>query len=218
MNNLFIEPYLPTALSSQENLLYFQELEQNPKLRDIIITGNLRLVAHRIFHRFFNLNIDKEDLFSIGVIGLIKAVDSFNLNKKATFIAYASTCIDNEILMYLRKINSSTNEKSLESFMVNDELPLINIVEDQNAHMIETYEEKETFILLKQAIQKLPEREKIVIIQYFGLQCQPMTEREIAKQLNISRSYISRIIKQSLIDLKKLLEQERISDYTKIKR
>jgi RNA polymerase sporulation-specific sigma factor len=201
-NNAFPQP-----LSPQEEEKYLQLMAQgDQKARNILIEHNLRLVAH-IVKKFENTGEDTEDLISIGTIGLIKAIESYSQGKGTKLATYAARCIENEILMHLRSLKKTKKDVSLHDPIGQDkegnEISLLDILksesEDDVVDMIQLNMELEK---IRKYIDILDEREKKVIISRFGLDLKKeKTQREIAKELGISRSYVSRIEKRALMKM-----------------
>jgi RNA polymerase sporulation-specific sigma factor len=159
-----------------------------------------------IAKRFESPKIDLQDLVSVGAIGLIKAVDSYKLDKNIKLATYASRCIENEILMYLRKANKSINDLSLDDTLVNDDegnnLTLAEIIPDTH-QVYEEVELKDQKEYLIKAISMLNQREKQIMCMRYGLNgYDELTQKEVADTMNISQSYISRLEKKILIKLK----------------
>ena len=201
---------LPPPLKASEEQEVFKLLEKNPKAaREKLITHNLRLVVY-ISKKFESTGIGIEDLVSIGTIGLIKAVNTFNPNKNIKLATYASRCIENEILMYLRRNNKTKMEVSIDEPLNVDwdgnELLLSDILgtdEDVIYRGIENEVERK---LLMNAVSKLSKREKTIVRLRFGLGTvdgQEMTQKEVANLLGISQSYISRLEKKIMKRLRK---------------
>ena len=185
------------------------EGEESEPARSVLIEHNLRLVVY-IAKKFDNTGIGVEDLISIGTIGLIKAINTFNPTKNIKLATYASRCIENEILMYLRRNNKTRMEVSIDEPLNVDwdgnELLLSDILgtdEDVIYRDIETEVEKN---LLKKAVEKLSDRERTIVELRFGLNTsngEEMTQKEVADFLGISQSYISRLEKKIMKRLKK---------------
>ncbi len=203
---------LPAPLSRTQEEETFQLLEINEeKARQTLITHNLRLVVY-IAKKFEATGIGIEDLISIGTIGLIKAVKTFCPSKNIKLATYASRCIENEILMFLRKTNQHKNEISIDEPLNIDwdgnELLLSDILgtdEDTVNSNIECEAEK---IVLREAVEKLPEREKCIMEMRFGLvDGKEKTQKEVADIIGISQSYISRLEKRIIKKLRKELEK-----------
>lgn len=198
----------PAPLTSSEEKYYFQKYtEGDLQAKHILIEHNLRLVAH-VIKKYQSSDDDIEDLISIGTIGLIKSVMTFNSEKGNRLAAYASKCIDNEILMYLRSKKKTNKEVSLYEPLGIDkegnEIQLYDIIETNE-------DDASDRIVLKQNIQKLYEeleslltpRERLVLNMRYGLyNGEEYTQREVARQLGISRSYVSRIEKSAIQKLR----------------
>ena len=198
----------PAPLTSSEEKYYFQKyIEGDLQAKHILIEHNLRLVAH-VIKKYQSLDDDLEDLISIGTIGLIKSVMTFNSENGNRLAAYASKCIDNEILMYLRSKKKTNKEVSLSVPLGIDkegnEIQLYDIIETNE-------DDASDRIVLKQNIQKLYEeleslltpRERLVLKMRYGLyNGEEYTQREVARQLGISRSYVSRIEKSAIQKLR----------------
>lgn len=202
-SNLFPEP-----LSSEEEKKYLREmLEGNEKARNILIEHNLRLVAH-IAKKYNNTKIDQEDLISIGTIGLIKGINSFNADKNIKLATYTARCIENEILMFLRKTSKTKSEMSLDEPLNVDwegNVLLLSDVLGTDSDIIykDMESEAERDILLL-CFEKLSPREKEIVKMRFGiLGAQKKTQKEIADIMGISQSYISRLEKKVMKKLKK---------------
>ncbi len=178
--------------------------------RGLLIERNLRLVSH-IVKKYYSRTNDTDDLISIGTIGLIKAIDSFNPEKNIKLATYASRCIENEILMHFRNIRKSANDvylnDSLESDKDGNPLTLQDTISDSR-DLSEELENKIRWEKVSKLINDLEdEREKEIIILRYGLNNKkPLTQREVAKRLNISRSYVSRIEKKVLDDIRNQVE------------
>ena len=203
---------LPQPLSSEEELVLLDEIKQgNQTARDKLIEHNLRLVVY-IAKKFETSGIELEDLISIGSIGLIKAVKTYSIDKNIKLATYASRCIENEILMQLRKNTRTKNEISLDEPLSNDgegnELLLCDIIpidEESVSKNLETNAEKN---ILMGVISKLDSREQMIMYLRFGLMgSEEKTQKEVADMLGISQSYISRIEKKILSKLRKKLEK-----------
>ncbi len=196
----------PPPLSKEEEDKYiFLSCNGDKEARSILIEHNLRLVAH-IVKKFENFNESADDLISIGTIGLIKGVDTYNPNKPVKLITYAAKCIENEILMYIRQNKKSQLNVSLNDSIGYDkdgnEITLADVIKDDYVDSSEVVNLKDNVTLLKKYIDVLNKREKDIIIRRYGLlNKKEETQREIAKELNISRSYVSRIEKRALVKL-----------------
>ncbi len=201
---------LPMPLSSEEEAESLRKLESGEDaelVKATLIEHNLRLVVY-ISRKFDNTGVDTDDLISIGTIGLIKAINSFKTDKNIKLATYASRCIENEILMYLRRTVKLKSEVSFDEPLNTDfegnELLLSDILgTDTDAVYggVESSVEKE---LLKDALKKLPERERKIMYMRFGLGGkEEMTQKDVADCLGISQSYISRLEKKIIERLKK---------------
>lgn len=197
-NNVFPEP-----LSKEEEEKYITLLlNKDPKARDKLIEHNLRLVAH-IVKKYENSNIDTDDLISIGTIGLIKGIDSYSLKHGTKITTYCARCIENEILMYYR-----SNKKNSKNISINDsvgfdkegnEISFLDILKTPSPDYIEDITVQDNIKLLYKYIDILSPREKEIIIKRYGLyNTKEQTQKEIASEFNISRSYVSRIEKRAL--------------------
>src|SRR5699024_575719 len=194
-NNAFPQP-----LSSEEEKKFLTLLEQgDEEARNILIEHNLRLVAH-IVKKFESTGEDTEDLISIGAIGLIKAIESFSQGKGTKLATYAARCIENEILMHLRSLKKTKKDISLQDSIGHDkegnELSLIDILKSETEDVADTIQLMMELEKVREYISVLDNREKEVIFSRFGLGIEKeKTQREIAQELGISRSYVSRIEK-----------------------
>lgn len=199
---------LPAPLSHEEELALMQRLKQrDPQVKSMLIERNLRLVVY-IARKFENTGVGIEDLISIGTIGLIKAVNTFDPDKKIKLATYASRCIENEILMFLRRNNRTKLEVSLDEPLNIDwdgnELLLSDILGTDSDLVSRNIEDEVDRELLRQAMQKLDDREKRIMELRFGLnQNRERTQKEVADMLGISQSYISRLEKRIIKVLRK---------------
>lgn len=198
----------PNPLTPSEEKYYIQKYtEGDLQAKHILIERNLRLVAH-VIKKYQYLEEDQEDLLSIGTIGLIKAVATFNAEKGNRLAAYASKCIDNEILMYLRSRKKTSKEISLYEPIGTDregnEIKLYDIIETEDEDVPERLYLKENIQKLYEKVEnELSQREKLVLKMRYGLyNGEEYTQREIARQLGISRSYVSRIEKSAVEKLR----------------
>ena len=199
---------LPPPLEKDEEDAYIAALERGEdSARHELIEHNLRLVVY-ISKRFENTGINIEDLISIGTIGLIKAVNTFNSGKKIKLATYASRCIENEILMYLRKISAQRTEVSFDEPLNTDwdgnELLLSDILGTDEDEVSRPLEDDADRQMLMAAIECLNEREKAIILMRFGLSGSgEYTQKEVADVLGISQSYISRLEKRIIDRLRR---------------
>lgn len=209
---------LPTPLTTEEEselLNRFYQCSESDKtlVRNILIERNLRLVVF-IAKKFENTGIGIEDLISIGTIGLIKAINTFRADKNIKLATYASRCIENEILMYIRKNSNIRQELSIDEPLNVDwdgnELLLSDILGDEEESVSDALEKDEDQKIIAQALRQLDERERLIIRLRFGLHedgrfdndGREMTQKEVADHLGISQSYISRLEKKIIRTLK----------------
>ena len=193
-NNLF-----PESLSAEEEKMYVEKMREGDQdAKNILIEHNLRLVAH-VCKKYNNTNVDQDDLISIGSIGLIKGINSYNPEKSIKLSTYISKCIDNEILMYLRSNKKTSSEVYLEDPIGKDKddntVRLGEVLENNDKPIEEEVDLKMKISKLYEKIKKvLKNRERTIIELRFGLNGkEPKTQKEIAKDMGISRSYVSRI-------------------------
>lgn len=205
----------PQPLSAEEETIIIKQCKDGSKeARDILIERNLRLVAH-IVKKYYTVNKDIDDLISIGTIGLIKAIDTFDADKGIRLATYASRCIDNELLMMLRSGKKQSREVYLYDPIGADkeghEINLLDILESVDIDIVDELELQSNIKSLYKLMDKaLSEREKLIIIMRYGLQNkEPVTQKEIANKIGISRSYVSRIEKKALKKLRDSFEKEK---------
>ena len=201
---------LPPPLSTEEEAEIIKEMETDPSKSGILIERNLRLVVY-IAKKFENTGVGIEDLVSIGTIGLIKAINSYKSDKNIKLATYASRCIENEILMYIRKSSNRHVEISIDEPLNTDwdgnELLLSDILGTEEDDVYRRIEEVEDRKIISEAISKLGKREQIIINMRFGLGgYKERTQKEVADELGISQSYISRLEKKIMKRLKKDIE------------
>lgn len=201
----------PKPLSPKEETEMLKRMEAGDKnARAILIEKNLRLVSH-IVKKYYSKTNDTDDLISIGTIGLIKAIDSFKADKNVRLATYASRCIENEILMYFRSGKKQANDIYLGDTLEVDKDGNPLTIEDTistNGDLADDLETKIRWEKVSKIIENLDdEREKEIIILRYGLNNKkPLTQREVAQRLNISRSYVSRIEKKVLNDIRKIVD------------
>ena len=211
-NTVFLDP-----LSREEEEKYIKLLEENDtNARNKLIEHNLRLVAH-IVKKFDNNINDSDDLISIGTIGLIKGIDSYKSDKNIRLTTYVARCIENEILMYYRSIKKYQNIVSLNDSIGYDKdgnkIMLIDVLKDNHKSLEESLALKENINLINKYLGKLNSREQEIIIKRYGLNNKKaMTQKEIAKNMHISRSYVSRIEKRAISKiLKEFIKNKKIN-------
>ena len=199
---------LPPPLKGKEEQEALEELEQGSEdAKQKLIERNLRLVVF-IARRFENTGVNIEDLISIGTIGLIKAISTYRRDKNIKLATYASRCIENEILMHIRKISNQKAEVSLDEPINMDydgnELLLSDILGTDEDMILRPMEDDVDLCLLRQAVRELPDREREIVLMRFGLEGRKeLTQKEVAQKLGISQSYISRLEKRIMNRLKK---------------
>ncbi len=205
------EQSLPKALTPEEEAKILADLPEHPELRQVLVERNLRLVVF-LAKKFENTGVGLEDLISIGTIGLIKAINTFHVDKNIKLATYASRCIENEILMFLRK-NQGRREISIDEPLNVDwdgnELLLSDILtvdEDCVYRRVECAEEKRA---IHEALAKLPPRERQIIEMRFGIGGgKEQTQKEVADRLGISQSYISRLEKRIIDRLREEIREK----------
>lgn len=203
-------------LTPEEEILYLTSFKENKSVeaKEILIERNMRLVAH-IAKKYNSYNEEQDDLISIGTIGLIKAIETYNVNKGTRLATYASKCIENEILMSIRSNKKNKVQVSLQDPIGTDkegnEISLIDILGTDIDNILDQVELKVQISKLYEQIDKiLTDREKEIILLRYGLTTNGYkTQREIAEKLEISRSYVSRIEKRALKKLRKEFKNEK---------
>ena len=199
---------LPPPLKGQEEQSALEAMEQgDEEAKQLLIEHNLRLVVF-IARRFENTGVNLEDLISIGTIGLIKAVGTYRRDKNIKLATYSSRCIENEILMHIRKISGQKAEISLDEPINMDydgnELLLSDILGTDEDVVSSALEDDVDLCLLRQALQELPPREREIVLMRYGLEGRrELTQKEVAQKMGISQSYISRLEKRIMQRLKK---------------
>ena len=199
---------LPPPLEREKEAELIARMDEGDEsVRGTLIEHNLRLVAY-IARRFENTGINIEDLISIGTIGLIKAVNTYRSDKNIKLATYASRCIENEILMHLRKTAPQKSEVSFDEPLNTDwdgnELLLSDILGTDEDMIMRPLEEDVDICVLRQALRDLPDREREIVLMRFGLEGRrELTQKEVAQKMGISQSYISRLEKRIMLRLKK---------------
>jgi RNA polymerase sporulation-specific sigma factor len=201
----------PKPLTAQEERHYLTLASQGDlEARNVLIERNLRLVAH-IMKKYYTQTADQEDLISIGTIGLIKGISTFDDSKGVRLATYAARCVENEILMYFRSQKKSSQDVSLSDYIETESdgaaLSLMDVVAE-DADLLETISDREIVRALGVAVNRcLTEQERLVIVLRYGLEGKrPLRQREVAEVTGISRSYVSRIEKKALEKLRKALD------------
>ena len=201
---------LPPPLSAEEEEAAIRDID-NESSRQTLIEHNLRLVVY-IAKRFENVGVGIEELISIGTVGLMKAVSTFNIDKNIKLATYASRCIENEILMFIRKSSNHRKEISIDEPLSVDydgnELLLSDILGNDADCVFKRMEDDEERKIVRDAISGLSQRERVIIELRFGLKGDTeLTQKEVADMLGISQSYISRLEKKIMHRLKKKIEE-----------
>ena len=202
---------LPPPLTASEEEALIENIDRKNS-RNLLIEHNLRLVVY-IAKRFENTGVGIEELISIGTVGLIKAISTFNNDKNIKLATYASRCIENEILMFIRKCSGKKREVSIDEPLSVDwdgnELLLSDILGSESDSVSRKMEDEEEKKILRSAVASLSDRERIIIEMRYGL-CgdAELTQKEVADALGISQSYISRIEKKVMIDLRRKIEEK----------
>ena len=201
----------PKPLSAEEERHYLELSAQGDlEARNILVERNLRLVAH-VMKKYYAQTADQEDLISIGTIGLIKGITTFDASKGARLATYAARCVENEILMYFRSTRKSAQDVSLSDYIETGTdgapLELMDVI-CEDCDLLEQVSDREAVFRLRQAMGRcLTEQERRVVILRYGLGGRaPLRQRQVAERLGISRSYISRIEKRARQKLRKELE------------
>ena len=197
---------LPPPLSREEENEMIMRLEYDESARQMLIEHNLRLVVY-IAKRFENTGTGIEDLTSIGTIGLVKAINTFRADKNIKLATYASRCIENEILMYIRKHSNSRCEISIDEPLNTDwdgnELLLSDVLGSEEDNVLFEIEQHEEKMIIRRAVAALDDREREIIELRYGLSgTRELTQKEVADRLGISQSYISRLEKKIISRLK----------------
>ena len=206
---------LPPPLTNEEQETIFDELINGDEThRDLLVIHNLRLVVY-IAKKYDSPSASAEDLVSIGTIGLMKAVKTFNPQKNIKLATYASRCIENEILMYLRKSSNSNVSISFDEPLSTDwdgnELTLRDVLGSEPDEISEGIEYEDEKRLLRSVVNSLPEKERTIMELRFGIGgCETLTQKELADKMGISQSYISRLEKRILCKIKKEMEKNMV--------
>ena len=211
-NDVFPEP-----LTNEEENIYIQKMKNGDKdARNKLIEHNLRLVAH-IVKKFESNTSDVDDLIGIGTVGLIKGIDTYSPDKKVKLTTYAAKCAENEILMYFRANKKNAKNVSIYEGISYDkegnEITVLDILKTKDPDYLEDIYVKDNILLLKQYFQKLSTREKEILTMRYGLNHrEEKTQKEIAKSMGISRSYVSRIEKRAITKmLREFIKNKKIN-------
>ena len=211
------EGSFPKPLSAEEEREYIERcLAGDTEARNVLIERNLRLVAH-IVKKYYSQSCEQDDLISIGTIGLIKGISSYRPDKGVRLATYASRCIENEILMHFRSVRKTASDVSLSDTLESDgdggSLSLMDVVSVED-DILDRMGSSEALERLRVHFAALPdERERVILSLRYGLSGEkPLTQKETAERLGISRSYVSRLEKKALERLKKQLQKEDFFD------
>ena len=222
MEDIYYED-IPLPFSEKETRQYFKKMNDGDlKLRETLIKHNIRLVIKIVNRRYCNSMIEKNDLVSIGIIGLIKAVDTFDVEKNTQFSSYAVKCIDNEILMFFRKNTKYFNVLSINKGILNNktgqEVTLEELLYDDDDFTIQS-ENREIYKIIQEIISTLTEKEKIIIENHYGFNDDKiLTQREIARQLGVSQASISQIENKALEKIKIKLQDLKLIEISSEKK
>lgn len=216
LSEIFIEDKLPDPLSIEQLNQLFDEMHKgNMKARDEIITGNIRIVINHVLNNFKDNLYEKSELVSIGLVALIKAVDTYDNNRNVIFYSYALKCIRNEILSYIRKNKKLSSNISLDSYFYDNgndkKIPYINSLISDFDNVENIAINNELNRLLSQKINELDDIEKEVLNLYYNLD---YTQRQIGEILNVSYSTINNMLKRILKKLKKSFYKSKIKTYS----
>lgn len=203
---------LPAPLTAEQEALVIEEMERDRTKSSVLIEHNLRLVVY-IAKKFENTGVGLEDLISIGTIGLIKAINTFRSDKNIKLATYASRCIENEILMYIRKCASHKNDVSIDEPLNVDwdgnELLLSDILGGEDDSVSRDIERNEDERTVREAVSELSERERYIIELRYGLSGKrELTQKEVADLMGISQSYISRLEKKIIRKLRERMKDK----------
>lgn len=211
------EDKLPEILTDAEIRECFEKYQLGyVSAKNVISEHNLRLLLF-VAKRFRNTGYDFEELVSVGAIGLLKSIDTFNLSKGRKFSTYATRCIENEILMFLRVNQKHKYNKSFDEIISSDqdgsELKIEDILNDNSSNFVLDYEDAEMYRIVREIVEKLPDREKEIIMLHFGFyDGRIYTQQQIKKKLNISQAQVSRLEKKILEKIKRKLISYKVID------
>lgn len=214
-----IENELPESLTKEEQLRYFQEMANgNMKAREELINHNLRLVSHEVLKNFANTKADKNDLFSFGVIGLIKSIDRFDMSKNVEFSTFATKYINGEIMYFIRKEVKIPNVMSIETSIFStkdgDDVKIIDMLHD-DFDFVSEYEKKDIYRIINIIVDNLPPRDREITKLYFGFyDNKPKNQIEIANIIGISQAQVSRILIRIVKQIKLELYKQEILEYS----
>ena len=215
-NDIFIKSKLPKPLKKEELFECIRQAREGSlEARDKVITYNIKLVLNQVLKKFANAPYEKKDLVSIGTIGLVKAVDTFDITKKFDFSTYAIRCINNEILMFMRKGKRYLEEESLDQPIGSDkdgkELRVEDTIADEDADFVEDVVKRESLLEVRRQVDILEGRDKEIVKLYFGFyDDKQYSQEEIGNMMGLSCSYISRIINRVVNAIGKKLEEQNL--------
>lgn len=219
-NNIMLENFSDL----DEKDIFFKIKNGDMNIREKFIKYNLRAVMYEVNKNFFYWQeqgvIEKEELLSVGIIGLIKAVDTFDVSKNYKFITYAITCIDNELKMFIRNMKKSPNALSLENNIYTDDESdkTLNYILYDNYDFVEDLIKKEEYEIIDKIVDKLPLKEKVIIRMYFGFDGKRYNQQELSKLCNVSQSYMSKIIRKILKRIENRLLQMQVCEKGMLKK
>lgn len=211
---------LPNSLPKSEfDYLLRKVREGDSEALEKLVTHNIRLVLYEVAKKYKNTDYDKKELVAAGNLGLLKALNTYDLSKEIAFPTYAVKCIDNEMLMYLRKNKKHQGVDSIDKIVCYDKNGNEMKLEDKLSSDIDVagnYEKQETYRAIREIVNNLPDRDRKIVIMYFGFDDYPIcTQVDIAEKLHISQSYASRVINKILVNIKKQLEAQKVIEVRK---
>ena len=211
---------LPNSLSKKEfEYLLNKAREGDRGALEKLVLHNIRLVLFEVAKKYKNTDYDKKELVAVGNIGLLKALNTYDLSREIAFPTYAIKCIDNEMLIYLKKTKKHQMVDSIDKIVSYDKNGNEMKLEDKLNSDIDIagdYEKKETYRLIREIVNNLPDRDREIIIMYFGFDDDNIcTQNDIAEKFNISQSYASRVINKILVNIKSELEMQNIIETRK---
>lgn len=219
-NNIMLENFSDL----DEKDIFFKIKSGDMNIREKFIKYNLRAVMYEVNKNFFYWYdqgiIEKEELLSVGSIGLIKAVDTFDVSKNYKFITYAITCIDNEIKVFIRNMKKSPNALSLENniYMDDESDKTLNDILSDGSNFVEDIIKKEEYEIIDEVVEELPLKEKVIIRMYFGFHGKRYSQQELSKLCNVSQSYMSRVIRKILKSIENRLLQMQVCEKGMLKK
>lgn len=199
---------LPETLSQEQIIILYKQYQKgNLHAKKTILASNIKLVINIVNTKFNTPYNDKEDLICIGLLGLTECIDKYDINKKVNFSTYATRCVKNKIISYLRNNKIKNNISIYDSLStdINEEETIESTLQDKSIDIQLDYEKEEEKQFIKNLVNQLPEKERIIIKMYYGFECRQHTLKEISKELNISSQYVHTILKKTLNSLKEIL-------------